>query len=161
AAVTQAAQNLPDSNIRDALLAHISDAHGDAVKLKNNLVAWFDSAMDRVSGVYKRYLKLISLAVGFGLAIFVNADTIKVGAALWHDDARRAQMVASAQQLVGQGANQTSAASASDVIDAINNAEAQLRPLPLGWNFSSPILGQSRLAILWFAVVKLFGLVLT
>ena len=168
AAVTQAVQNLPDSNIRDALLAHISTAHGDVVTLRNNVAAWFDRSMDRVSGVYKRYLKVISLAVGFGLAILVNADTIKMGTVLWHDDALRAQMVGSAQQVANQGAKQpptpsgnAAPATASDVVDAIKNSEAQLRPLPLGWNFSSRILQQSWCAILWFGVVKLFGLVLT
>ena len=160
ASVAQAVQHLPDSNLRDALLAHLAAAGGDLGKFRANIAGWFDRSMDRVSGVYKRHMKLISLLVGFGLALVINADTIKVGAALWHDGSLRALAVGDAQQAIS-GSAAPAQGSGSAVIDAIRNAETQLRPLPLGWNFSSPILTASWLARLWFAMLKLLGLVLT
>lgn len=171
ATITQAVQHLPDSNVRDALLTNIAAAQGDLGKLRGNVAAWFDTSMDRVAGVYKRYLKWLSLAVGFMLALLINADTITAGAALWRDDALRAQFAGSAQQVLAEGkaaaglpAGDVTAntdESISGVVAVIRSSEMQLRPLPLGWNFSSAVLAAPWPAILWLAILKLFGLALT
>jgi hypothetical protein len=88
-----AIQNLPDSNIRDVLLAHLATAEGDFGKLRDNLAKWFDSAMDRVSGLYNRQLKRISFFVGLLLVLMANADTVDVAQSLWKNSALRLEMV--------------------------------------------------------------------
>lgn len=98
--IKSAVETLPVTNIRDALLAHLSLAEGDLQTLRNNVAAWFDSAMDRVSGVYKRHLKQISFIVGVIVVLMANADTVKVTRALWHDPALRAGMVEAANKLI-------------------------------------------------------------
>ena len=76
AQIKSAVQNMPDCNIRDVLLAHITLANDDLTTLRDGLAAYFDGAMDRVTGIYKRYLKWISFAVGVVLVVALNADTI-------------------------------------------------------------------------------------
>ncbi len=98
--IKAAVETLPDTDIRDALLAHLTLADGDLQKLRNNVAAWFDSAMDRVSGVYKRHLKQISFIVGAVVVLMANADTVTVTRALWHDPALRAGMVEAANKLI-------------------------------------------------------------
>ena len=85
---------MPDCNIRDVLLAQIVAANGDLDKLRTGVATWFDSAMDRVGGVYKQDMKYISVIVGILLAIAFNADSVSVTRALWQDPELRAEMVA-------------------------------------------------------------------
>ena len=56
---------------------------GDPDKIKAELVAWFDNAMDRVSGWYKRWTQLIGFIVALIMAAGLNIDTIKVADTLW------------------------------------------------------------------------------
>ena len=88
-----AIEKLPDSNVRDVLLAHLATADNDFGKLRDNIAKWFDSAMDRVSGGYNRALKRISLLVGLVLVLVVNADTVNVAQSLWTNSALRLEMV--------------------------------------------------------------------
>ena len=93
---------MPDCNIRDVLLAHVTLANNDLTTLRDGLAAYFDGAMDRVTGIYKRYLKWISFAVGAVLVVALNADTIAAATALWKDSSLRSQMVENARALVDQ-----------------------------------------------------------
>src|SRR5882724_5219040 len=46
---------LPDGPARQALNALFVEAKGDIAAFQKNIETWFDTAMDRVSGVYKRW----------------------------------------------------------------------------------------------------------
>ena len=98
--IKSAVETLPDTNIRDMLLAQLTLADGDLQKLRNNVATWFDGAMDRVSGVYKRHLKQISFLVGLFVVLAINADTVTVTRALWNEPALRASMVKAASTFV-------------------------------------------------------------
>src|SRR5665213_1899280 len=80
--VKSAIETMPDCNIRDVLLTQLTAANGNLDALRSNVANYFDGAMDRVSGIYKRKLKLISLLVGIGIVFFLNADSIAVGVSL-------------------------------------------------------------------------------
>ncbi len=172
--VKSAIETLPDCNIRDVLLAHLATANGNLETLRNGLASYFDTAMDRVSGTYKRYLKWISLGVGFVLVIFLNADSISVGTALWKDASLRAQMVESAGAVVAAGQPSTAPADEKikDIKKSLEDLEGKLRPLPIGWpdpdysrqNFKSWKDPLSSIGIGWllqWLPVKLFGLLLS
>jgi hypothetical protein len=98
--IKSAVQALPDTNIRDMLLAQMTAADGDLEKLRNGVAAWFDSSMDRVSGLYKRHLKQISFLVGLVVVLAANADTVAITSALWNEPALRDSMVKSAEDIV-------------------------------------------------------------
>jgi hypothetical protein len=155
--IKTAIEHMTDSNARDALLAQLTTANGDLQLLHENVAAWFDNAMDRVSGVYKRHLKGISFVVALGLVVVVNADTLKVGRLLWDDASLRAVMVQTAVTLASTDPQQPGA---TPSVGAIKNAEENLRPLPLGWSRSSvPV--ELSWPLLWIVVMKLVGLILT
>jgi hypothetical protein len=129
-----AVQALNPSPVKDMLLAQLAKANGDLNALRQNVAAYFDDAMDRFGGIYKRKLKAISLLIGLLLAIALNADTIAVGKSLWSDAAMRAQMASAASALIAQGAPHPPAAvSVQDFTTKLQQADDQLRPLPLGW----------------------------
>lgn len=72
-----------NGQIEEMLTGIINRASGDLDKIEAQIGSWFDNAMDRVSGAYKRTAQLISFLVAFGLAAGLNVDTIKVAEALW------------------------------------------------------------------------------
>ncbi|SKB14877.1 conserved hypothetical protein [Planktothrix sp. PCC 11201] len=46
--------------------------------LETAISDWFEQSMTRASGVYKRQVKLITLAIGFVVAMGLNADTLNI-----------------------------------------------------------------------------------
>ena len=77
-----------DSGVRNpqinTLLKGIVDrTNGDLARMRNELAVWFDSAMDRVSGVYKRRTQLWSFAIALIMAAALNVSAIDIGRALW------------------------------------------------------------------------------
>lgn len=153
--VKSAVETLPDTNIRDALLAQLTVADNDLQKLRDGIAGWFDSVMDRVSGLYKRYLKWISFAVGLVITFTIGADTIQVGRALWVDGTLRAQMV---QAATGIQASYDPKAAKTSLFDTLKTDDESIRTLPIGWrNFPTEMSWSSFVALL----VKLVGLILT
>ncbi len=59
-----AIQNLPPSNIKDALVTSLTVAQGNFDQFRKHVATWFDDSMDRLSGAYKRHMKFISIVVG-------------------------------------------------------------------------------------------------
>ena len=54
-------------------------------KLNENIERWYNDAMDRLSGWYKRRSHLVALLLGFALAIIFNIDSIEFAKTLWRD----------------------------------------------------------------------------
>lgn len=131
--------DLPDSNIRDVLLANLATGEQTVTDLRNNVAAWFDSAMDRLSGNYKRRLKVLSLVIGIIVAFVFNADSVSVGKALWSDEALRGQIVGAASRYVNDPPKVADCKN-SDLqkewdcnLKVMKQQEALLRPFPIGW----------------------------
>ena len=61
---------------------------------------WYNEAMERASGWYKRQLQWITLAVAALIPVLANADTLAAANILWHDPSARAAVVAQAQERV-------------------------------------------------------------
>jgi hypothetical protein len=167
--VQSAIRTLPQSRIKSALVASLVTAQGDFEKFRASVATWFDDSMDRLSGVYKRNLKRISILVGCGIALIVNADSFQVGKALWSDSALRAEMVQVADTSSKARADQTDY---SAIMQEFQTANDQLRPLPVGWPLcvsqSAAITSQSsthasreacppRSGLIWFGLTKLLG----
>jgi len=137
----------------------IHDAGTDIKKARANIEAWFNNAMERASGWYKRKVQAITLAIAFGIVLAVNGDTLMLSERLWTDNAERARVVAAA----------SSAGSLSSFSDLSHLAplNSGIAPL-LGW--STPV-GRRGLAAGqidprqfpsgWGWLTKLVGLMLT
>jgi hypothetical protein len=78
---------------RGALSAILDETVNDIAAARKAIEQWFDSGMDRVSGVYKRRNQLIIVAWAVGLTVVANADSIAMTKALANDPALRAQVV--------------------------------------------------------------------
>lgn len=143
---------------RDALESFVEFAeqqHGEieariaAVRVR--ITEWFDAAMDRASGWYKRRLQVVAVAVGVLLAVAFNADTLLLTSRLWSESWLRDSAKAVAQQYLE--------------LDRKEEATAALERLeklglPLGWGSGNlPRGGQVSLAGAW--LLRVLGWLLT
>ena len=156
ASIRETVSKLPANDavapIQKALLALIDDAQGDINKLRTNIESWYDAAMDRVSGRYKRRAQAIILVLGLGIAVALNADSGYLARHLSTDPAMRNSLVSAAQvyaqkesageqgkqntaqgNSATQGSGQQSPASAQTSFDE-NLRKIQGLGLPIGWS---------------------------
>jgi hypothetical protein len=83
-----------DPQIRRVLQGMYQRANGDLALFQAALADWFDSAMERVSGAYKRRALLVSLLLSLLLAIMLNVDSIHLFRSLWQHPALTAHIAA-------------------------------------------------------------------
>lgn len=145
---------LPESGIRNVLEELADDGADDIEKYRRNVADWFDDMMERAGGVYKRKMKICSFAVAMAVVIAVNGDSAQVAKSLWEDTALRAQIAEAAAELVED------TGLADDLAD-LTVISAELRPLPIGWDFDAPGWSSD-----WYRspggwIIKLFGLLFT
>lgn len=98
--------------------------------LERRLGAWFDEGMERVSGWYKRYLQYIGLAVGFAIALAVNADAINMTTVLSREPVMRAALVQSATE-AAKNCKSAADCPALEVATTLRNKSGLL---PIGWD---------------------------
>lgn len=110
---------VPDPNVRRALQALYGRADGDLKRFQDGIATWFDSAMARVSGIYKRRAWTISLLLSLLLSILFNIDSIHLFQSLWRQPGLTAQLAALPARLDAA------------TIDAMWS-------LPIGWNDFPP-----------------------
>jgi hypothetical protein len=72
-----------DPQMRQLLDGIVDRSRGDITLIRKELAAWFDSAMDRVGGAFKRWTQLASFVIAFVLAVLLNVDTIHLATQLW------------------------------------------------------------------------------
>ena len=82
-----------DNKAGQALFALAIDAKGDVAAFQRNLEQWYNDAMDRVSGWYKRYTQRVLIVLGLLLAIVFNVSSVRVARTLWLDRDARQTMV--------------------------------------------------------------------
>src|SRR5262245_21626334 len=165
--IRDAIKALPgDSDIRRTLLILLNEAQADLGKLQEGIEVWFNNAMERVSGWYKRRTQVIVFVIATTVTAMANADTIQIAKTLANDAALREALVAQAQEFAknppptsqsagGQSQGAGAAGAAQSQVDIIkeNTAKLQNLGLKLSWQ-DGP---KSRTE--W--VNKIFGLLLT
>lgn len=114
-----AIEALPDEQVKRVLLALYREANGDLQRFQAGIAGWFNSAMERLSGVYKRRQLLISFLLALLLTILLNVDSIHLFQTLWQNPALAAQIKA-----------------APTALDA--EALRQLWAMPIGWSSFPP-----------------------
>ena len=62
----------------DAILPLLDAARGDLGVARQNIAAWYESGMERVSGWYKKYTRRLLLAIGLAIAVLCNVDTLQI-----------------------------------------------------------------------------------
>ena len=131
-----------DPQVRLALQGLHARAAGDLERFQRSVASWFDNAMQRVSGNYKRRQLLISFLLSLLLAILFNIDSISLFRALWQQPHLAAHI-----------------GGAPGALDAATLQ--QLLALPIGWSSFPPVLNSAFAlqAAGWFvtAATTLFG----
>ncbi|MCJ9668542.1 MULTISPECIES: hypothetical protein [unclassified Neorhizobium] len=174
--IEETISKLPDSGMRDVIGSALATANGDIVKLRNGLAEWFDTAMDRLTGEYKRQLRYISLAVGVLIAIVLNADSFAVSARVWKDTALQQAVVSAAEtflasapaacpvQVAAEGEDASIQHALSSSLDCqlktLTSHVERLRPLPLGWSADNLPQSNEPNPSLWWGL-KIVGWLLT
>jgi hypothetical protein len=131
-----------DNKAAQALLTLAIDARGDVGTFQRNLEEWYNDAMDRVSGWYKRYTQRVLVVIGLLLAVAFNVNSVRVARSLWLDrDARQAMVDAAGNYAKDHpaAANQGAPADAGKLreqlqsnVDVFSQVTTSAL-LPLGW----------------------------
>lgn len=116
---------IPNAQIRQLLRGMYDRAAGDATRFHDDLAAWFVSAMDRVSGSYKRQSQAWCFMIALVFSALFNVDSVHLFSALWQHPALVAQI-----------------SMPSATPDSVSTLKG-LNELPIGWqneiNVFSPI----------------------
>jgi hypothetical protein len=150
ASLVDAIKGIPSAPLRKALLAIYKDADGELQAFRRGAEEWYDDAMDRVSGWYKRHIQFVLWVIAILVVLFLNVDTVQIATTLWKDPTTRAAVVARADKAVQQGKGSV------DVSKIVRSIE-----LPLGWKLK---FGRGKQEIpdhTSSVIAKLIGLFLT
>lgn len=150
---------LADSRLRQALLTLMDEAGDDLERARTNVEHWYDDAMDRVSGWYKRRTQWILFGLGVGFAVFLNLDSVQMANQLYRDAPRRDAIVSAAQ---GYAAASERAGHLDD--QGLEKNYARLRDLgfSMGWSRNDfPAAGSDAATWLGVILLKLIGLLAT
>ncbi len=91
-AVETAVAALPPSAAKTSLTTFLKRSGGDIDVLQTDLQTWFDDAMDRVGGDFKRWSQYFLLVFGLVAAVAFNVDSIRIATALWVDPTLRSSV---------------------------------------------------------------------
>jgi hypothetical protein len=146
AAVDTKIPALGNPQISQLLHGIIDLSLGDAGRIKQELAAWFDNGMDRLSGVYKRWTQLLSFLIALLLAFLLNVDSITIAKAVWEQPtlvenlkppASSPAATTSSSGAAAVSPSTTSPISGTATSGALKNAEDALKKLdsylPVGW----------------------------
>ena len=131
-----------------ALLPLVNRAANTLDEARSNLETWFDHAMERVGGRYKRRAHLIMFLIGFAIAVLLNISTINATTQLWNDQSLRQNVLSQAQAISPNVCNQTPAdPSRADLVEQTRRENLKCASqlvsrsyaeagLPIGWSES-------------------------
>jgi hypothetical protein len=79
-------QQIPDGKLKTALATLLQQSEGNLDKFKTAIENWFNDAMDRVSGWYKRHTQWVQIIMGVALTFAINLDSVSIVRALSKDN---------------------------------------------------------------------------
>lgn len=162
---------LPPSKLQAAQQA-VQDTTRELAQFRANLEDWYNGAMDRVAGWYKRHAQTVILVIGFLMALAFNADTISAVKELASDRVLRESLVAAAEQYVQthpQGPARPGPAPDQEVTtqelsNQLNQVQTAIKDvkglgLPIGWSRGekAPFMEKPFMDDFWGNVLFLFS----
>jgi hypothetical protein len=105
---------LGDAQLRLLLQGMLARSQGKMEDFEAALANWFDAAMDRVSGNYKRKAQLFTFIIALACAVLFNVDSLRLFSVLWAHPASVAEVTI---------------VSKADTADLLT----KLTSLPIGW----------------------------
>jgi hypothetical protein len=83
--------------IKISLLILIDQAGNDIDKARASIEEWYNDAMERVSGWYKRRVQWMLIGIGLLAAASLNVDTINLARVFWYNETLRGSIAAAAE----------------------------------------------------------------
>ncbi|HSG44168.1 MAG TPA: hypothetical protein VLA72_13520, partial [Anaerolineales bacterium] len=125
---------------------------------RHRVEAWYEDAMARMSGAYKRKLYIWTLLIGIILSAALNADSLAIANTLWKEPLVRDALVAQAEQLkledLGVSIEVAPQQAAQD-----NVQDLQSLPIPIGWTTENiPARGDTNGWIMKFGGILVSGI---
>ena len=187
--IQEGLKRLPEGHTKETLLVLVDKTRREVTAIEHqaeafrkNLEDWFNKAMERVGGWYKRWTQRVLLCLATLVVVASNADTVMLIERLSKDNVLRASIVAAAQDVVKAepaadvsaqspaepestasitGAGTTGSINLQRALNATENLE-----LPVGWSldphepgyFRTPELSQEYVG---WAFYKIFGLLIS
>jgi hypothetical protein len=124
--------NLPDPLVSKAVLGLLDSAQQDADLARQRVENWYDDAMERVSGAYKRRTQLLIAVLGVGLCAGLNVDSLMIVRELWNDDALRTAVAAEAQKQA-ETPHATDNCKDKDPLTCVTTSIRAANMPPIGW----------------------------
>lgn len=88
--------------VRKVLINFYERAQGDLQLFQKQIESFYNDAMDRGAGIYKRHMQVMVLFIGFVTAAALNADTIGMARSLWANPSALKQTADNIQRTVKQ-----------------------------------------------------------
>ncbi|WP_437793881.1 hypothetical protein [Sorangium sp. So ce693] len=154
----------PKSDLRRALTTIVDSTVKDMREANIRLERWFNDAMDRAAGRYKRRAQLIISATALVLCVGFNADSIRLAGALSRDAVVRARLIAAAQEIAKSPPRAAPQAGGvdqnEDIMSAIaeaSGARSRLTGLDveITWGVKAP--EHTSVPKLWNAIAAILG----
>ena len=127
---------LPNTELKKSLNAllnsakmNVENAEDVLAEFQSSIEKWYDDAMDRVSGWYKRKTQPVILAIALIACAVINVDTFVIADSLFQDSTLRESIIAEAEKRVEQ---QAATGEETDIVQIREELE-QLQ-IPLWWN---------------------------
>ena len=131
-ALREGVKRFRSARLQHLLLMAIDRSGGDVAKLQRYIEEWFNSAMDNVSGVYKRYTQYWLFAIGLALTVSLNVNTITVANYLSRNKAARESIVKRAEAIAQDSALRRISTDTADIRARYHELVAL--DLPIGWS---------------------------
>ncbi len=165
---------LPDE-LKGVLLQYISEAEGKIEKVKEQIAHWYDDAMDRVGGSFKKFSQRWILAFAVVLVGFTNADSLRIVTYLYDNPTAREAIANKAALFVQDStvvkqldelrllptdsikpSQQEALVKINANLQSLNSLNKELKGMsfPIGWNGDEALKG-------WNIVKKIAGLLIT
>ena len=92
--------------VSQALTTLATEAGENVELLRQKVGAWYDAAMERISGAYRRNMQKWLLVAGFVVAAVLNLDAVSVVRSLVTDETKRAALVVVAEGVATRNKDQ-------------------------------------------------------
>ncbi len=133
---------LPDKDLpgdlKQSLVTLMDEADNNFDAARENIEKWYDDAMDRVSGAFKRRTHWMLIGLGFLVAAAMNVDSINIANALSNNKDLRATVVSVAENYAKQPlpAGPSGLEESKKRIEGLRG-EIDALGLPIGWSQKS------------------------